>query len=140
MMFPALDISTSGLAAQRMRMNACSSNIANISTTHNEKGQRVPYQPRYVVFESDDSVGANGASGVRVAEVRTADGEFRWKPDPDHPEAMKSGPHKGMVAYPNVSMMIELTDAMEAARAYEANLGAIDITKDLEQQTLRILA
>jgi flagellar basal-body rod protein FlgC len=44
------------------------------------------------------------------------------------------------VAYPNINMMSELTDALEAARAYEANLGAIEITKDLEQQTLRILA
>ena len=44
------------------------------------------------------------------------------------------------MAYPNINMMTEMTDAMEAARAYEANLGAIEITKDLQSQTLRILA
>ena len=139
-MFSALDISTSGLAAQRMRMNARSSNIANISTTHNERGERVPYQPKYVVFETDDTVGSHGASGVRVAAVRTAETEPRWVFDPHHPEAEQSGPHKDYVAYPNVNMMTEFVDAMEAARAYEANLGAMDITKNMFQQTLRILA
>ena len=68
-MFAAIDISTSGLVAQRTRMNACSANIANMSTTHNEEGQRVPYQPRYVVFQTDDTVGADGAVGVKVASV-----------------------------------------------------------------------
>ncbi len=139
-MFPALDISTSGLAAQRMRMNARSSNIANMSATRNEKGEPTPYQPKYVVFETDDSVGSNGAPGVRVASVQTADVEPRWVKDPNHPDAVKSGPHAGCVAYPNINMMAEFVDAMEAARAYEANLGAMDITKNMVQQTLRILA
>ena len=135
-MFPALDISTSGLVAQRTRMNSLSSNIANISTTHNEKGERVPYQPKYVVFETDDSVGAYGASGVKVSSTETANVEPLMKYEPNHPDANQ----EGYVAYPNVNMMIEFTNAMEAARAYEANLGAIEIAKDLEQQTLRILA
>lgn len=139
-MFAALDISTSGLVAQRIRMNACSSNIANISTTHNEKGERVPYQPRYVVFETDDSVGTNGAAGVKVGSVGSSDVEPLLKWEPDNPEAIQEGPNKGYVAYPNVNMMTEFTDALEAARAYEANLGVMDITKSLLQQTLRILA
>ncbi|MHC4176990.1 MAG: flagellar basal body rod protein FlgC [Planctomycetota bacterium] len=139
-MFSALDVSTSGLVAQRIRMNVRSNNIANLSTTHNEQGQRVPYQPRHVIFQADDSVGGRGAAGVRVASVQIADVEPLWRHKPNHPEAMKDGPHKGCVAYPNINMMSEVTDALEAARAYEANLGAIEITKDLEQQTLRILA
>jgi flagellar basal-body rod protein FlgC len=93
-----------------------------------------------VVFQADDSVGGHGTSGVKVSSVETADVEPLWRREPDHPEAMKDGPHKDCVAYPNINMMSELTDALEAARAYEANLGAIEITKDLEQQTLRILA
>ena len=139
-MFAALDISTSGLVAQRTRMNAISSNIANISTTHNEQGERVPYQPKYAVFQTDDSVGAYGAQGVKVSSVETSDIEplLRW--DPNDPEAIQEGPNAGYVTYPNVNMMIEFTDAMEAARAYEANLGVMDITKNLTQQTLRILA
>ncbi|MDY0167536.1 MAG: flagellar basal body rod protein FlgC [Thermoguttaceae bacterium] len=139
-MFPALDISTSGLAAQRIRMNAQSSNIANISTTHNERGEPEAYQPRFVVFQTDESVGAHGAAGVRVASVEIADVEPIWRYEPHHPDAVKEGPHAGYVAYPNVNMMTEFTDALEAARAYEANLGVIDITKDMQNQTLRILA
>jgi len=134
-MFTALDISTSGLAAQRIRMVTHSNNIANISTTRNERGEPVPYQRRFVVFQTDDSVGADGASGVKVSLVGTENKEPIWRPDPDHPDAVN-----GKVAYPNINMMLEMTDAMEAARAYEANLGAIEISKDLAQQTLRILA
>ncbi|MFZ5832856.1 MAG: flagellar basal body rod protein FlgC [Planctomycetota bacterium] len=139
-MFPAMDISTSGLAAQRLRMTAISSNLANISTTHNERGEPEAYQPRFVVFEADEGVGANGALGVRVASVETDDIEPLMKYEPGHPDAIQEGPQKGYVAYPNVNMMTEFTDALEAARAYEANLGAMDIAKDLQQQTLRILA
>ncbi len=139
-MFSALDISASGLAAQRIRMNAQSSNIANISTTHNERGEPEPYQPRFVVFQTDDSVGSHGASGVRVASVEVADVEPVWRYDPHHPDAVQDGPRAGYVAYPNINMMTEFTDALEAARAYEANLGVIDITKDMQNQTLRILA
>ncbi len=139
-MFSALDVSTSGLAAQRVRMNAISGNLANISTTHNEEGQAVPYQPRFVVFQTDDSVGSNGAAGVRVDSVQIEDLEPLYKYEPQHPDAIKDGKWKGYVAYPNVNMMTEYTDAMEAARAYEANLGAIEISKDLANQTLRIIA
>ncbi|MDZ7619337.1 MAG: flagellar basal body rod protein FlgC [Patescibacteria group bacterium] len=139
-MFAAFDISTSGLAAQRIRMNAQSSNIANISTTHNELGEPEAYQPRFVIFQPDESVGANGAAGVRVASVEVDDVEPIWRYQPHHPDAVKEGPHAGYVAYPNINMMTEFTDAMEAARAYEANLGVIDITKDIQNQTLRILA
>lgn len=139
-MFPDLDISTSALVAQRLRMNAISSNIANLSTTHNEKGEAVPYQPKFVIFQTDESVGAGGAAGVKVSSVETAKVEPKLKYQPGHPDAIKEGPNKGYVAYPNVNMMTEFTDALEAARAYEANLGVMEITKDLQHQTLRILA
>lgn len=135
-MFSAFDISTSGLVAQRIRMNALSSNIANVSTTHNERGERVPYQAKYVIFETDDSIGTNGAAGVRVSSVVTDQSEPRLKHEPNHPDADENG----YVAYPNINMMFQFTNALEAARAYEANLGALEITKNLEQQTLRILA
>ncbi len=138
-MLSALDLSTSALVAQRMRMNAISSNLANLSTTHNEAGEAVPYQPRYVVFQTDDQMGTAGAAGVRVSSVEIDERQPRYKYQPGHPDAIQTGPHKGYVAYPDINMMTEMTDAMEAARAYEANLGAIDIAKDLAQQTLRIL-
>ena len=137
MIMSAFDISTSGLVAQRVRMNTISSNLANISTTSNEAGEPEPYQPRYAVFQTDDSIGRNGSAGVTVASVQTdVTMEPRMKHQPGHPDANE----EGWVAYPGINMMTEFTDALEAARAYEANLGAMDITKDLQQQTLRILA
>jgi flagellar basal-body rod protein FlgC len=138
-MFPSLDISTSALVAQRARMNAISSNLANLSTTHNEEGEPIPYQPRFVVFEPKP-IGSHGASGVRVNSVEIEDVEPLYRYEPHHPDAIQEGPHKGYVAYPNVNMMTEFTDALEAARAYQANLGAIEIAKDMSRQTLRILA
>jgi flagellar basal-body rod protein FlgC len=139
-MFPALDISTSALVAQRMRMNAISGNLANISTTHNAQGEREPYQPRYVIFQTDEKIGVNGAAGVNVSDVLTSQKEPLFKFEPNSPDAIQEGPRKGYVAYPDINMMTEFTNAMEAARSYEANLGAIDIAKSMQQQTLRILA
>jgi len=140
-MFSAIDVSSSGLAAQRIRMNTISSNLANISTTHNEAGESKPYEPRYPVFRTDDSIGADGSAGVRVESIE-GDGtvEPRWKYEPGHPDAIQEGPRAGWVAYPGVDMMMEFTDAMEAARTYEANLGALEISKDMINQSLRILA
>ena len=139
-MLPAMDISTSALVAQRTRMNAISSNLANMSTTRNEAGEAEPYQPRFVIFKSDDEIGAYGATGVKVSSVEVEEMEPLYKYEPNHPDAIPSGEKAGYVAYPNINMMTEFTDAMEAARAYEANLGAIEITKDLSNQTLRIIA
>jgi flagellar basal-body rod protein FlgC len=139
-MFSSLDISTSALVAQRVRMNVISQNLANLSTTRNEAGQPVPYQKRYVVLQADESVGRGGAAGVRVASVGIDDSPPLYKWDPTNPDAIKQGAHQGYVAYPNIDMITEFTDALAVARAYEANLGAIEIAKDLAQQTLRILA
>jgi flagellar basal-body rod protein FlgC len=75
-----------------------------------------------------------------VAAVEIDDSEPRYVYDPGNPDAIQQGPKAGYVAYPNVSMIHEFTDALTVARAYEANLGAIEISKDLAQQTLRILA
>ena len=72
--------------------------------------------------------------------METDDAEPRLKYQPGHPDAIKEGPNKGYVAFPAVDMMTEFTDALEAARSYEANLGVMEITKDLQHETLRILA
>ncbi len=139
-MFAAFDISASALVAQRLRLTTISGNLANMMTTRNEFGEPEPYQPRFVIFQVDDSMGAFGASGVRVTAVERDSVEPIYRYDPHHPDAIQSGPYAGYVAYPNINMMTEFTDAILAARAYEANLGAIEITKDMAQQTLRILA
>ncbi len=136
-MFGSLDISTSALVAQRARLTAIANNIANLSTTRNEAGDLEPYQPRYVTFQTEESrPGKLGAAGVKVSSVEIADVEPRWRYLPGHPDANE----RGFVAYPNIDMMGEFTDALEATRAYEANIGMIDISKDLTQYTLRILA
>ena len=77
---------------------------------------------------------------MKVSSVQTLPTEPIWRREPNHPDAVKAGPHAGEVAYPNIDLMTEFTNALEAARSYEANLGAMDISKDMEQQTLKILA
>ena len=140
-MISALDISTSALAAQRVRLNAISSNLANMSSIRDENGQVKPYQARYVVFQTDDEMQtSHGAAGVKVASVETENIEPRYKYQPSHPLAIKDGKWKGYVAYPNVNMTQEFVDALEATLSYEANIGVMEVSKNLGQQTLRILA
>ncbi len=135
-MLSALDISTSGMVAQRQRMLAVSNNLANIDTTRNAAGEVDPYRRRFVVFKTDEGIGTDGAAGVRVDSVEMDASEPLLRYEPNHPDANA----EGYVAYPNVNMMFEMVDAMETARSYEANIGAFEIAKDLQQQTLRILA
>jgi len=140
-MINALDISTSALLAQRTRLNAIASNLANMSSTRNENGELEPYQARFVVFKTDEaSSDSHGAAGVKVASVETEQIEPLHKYQPNHPNAIKDGKWKGYVAYPNINMTAEFVDALEATRSYEANLGVMEITKNMSQQTLKILA
>jgi flagellar basal-body rod protein FlgC len=137
----ALDISTSALVAQRIRLDAISSNIANMSTMRNEGGDIEAYQARFVVFQTDPEKSTkHGAIGVKVASVKTSKVEPNYRRDPNHPLAIKEGPHAGMVAYPSVNLTQEFVDALQATRAYEANIGVMEISKNMGQQTLRILA
>jgi len=140
-MFPALDISTSALVAQRIRLDTVSSNLANLtSLERDESGNMQPYQARYVVFQTDQATETKqGAVGVKVASVQTEQIEplYRWQPS--HPYAIKDGPKKGYVAYPQINMTSEMVDALVATRAYEANIGAMELSKNMAQQSLRIL-
>jgi flagellar basal-body rod protein FlgC len=136
-MFTSLDVSTSGLVAQRTRLNAISSNIANMSTTRNEAGQPEPYQPRYVTFQTDTNLTTpGGGAGVRVGSVEHSNEPPKMKYEPGHPDADE----RGFVRYPAVDMTTEFVDALEATRAYEANVGVIEVTKNMADQTLRIIA
>lgn len=140
-MIRALDISTSGLVAQRIRLDTISSNLANLtSLSRDESGNMQPYQARYVVFQTDENLQTrDGGVGVKVASVNTEQVEplYRWQPE--HPYAIKDGPKQGYVAYPRINMTAEMVDALVATRAYEANLGALELSKNMAQQTLRIL-
>jgi flagellar basal-body rod protein FlgC len=140
-MIPALDISTSALVAQRIRLDTVSSNLANLTSLERDaQGNMQPYQARYVVFQTDEALGTKqGAVGVKVASVQTEQVEplYRWQPT--HPYAITEGPKKGYVAYPRVNMTAEMVDALVATRAYEANIGAMELSKNMAQQSLRIL-
>lgn len=140
-MISALDISTSALVAQRARLNSIAGNLANMSTTRDENGDMKPYQARFAVFQTDDEMKTpQGAAGVKVASVETEQVEPDYRFQPNHPHAIKEGKWKGYVAYPHVDMTTQFVDALEATRAYEANVGVIEVSKSMNQQTLRILA
>jgi flagellar basal-body rod protein FlgC len=136
-MFSSFDVSTSGLVAQRTRLNAISSNIANMSTTRNELGMPEPYQPRFVTFQTDTKLTTpGGGAGVEVGSVEISNELPKMKYEPGHPDADE----RGFVRYPAVDMTTEFVDALEATRAYEANVGVIEVSKNLADQALRIIA
>ncbi len=139
-MISALDVSTSALVAQRIRLNTISGNIANISSLQNEQGEAVPYQQRFVVFQTDEEQTLGGAQGVKVSAVETDQKEPLYRHQPEHPLAIKEGKWKGYVAYPNINLNEQFVDALEATRSYEANIGAMEISKNLSRQSLSILA
>ncbi len=139
-MLKALDISASGLVAQRTRMDAVSSNIANINSTRNENGELAPYRGRFVILETDKAMQtSSGGIGVKVKSVEQETIEPTYKYEPHHPHAIKEGPRQGYVAYPSVNLNAEFVDAMLATRAYEANIGMMEMTKNMAQQALRII-
>ncbi len=139
-MISSLDVSTSALVAQRVRLNAISGNIANMSTLQNEAGENKPYQPRFVLFQTDENTTEGGASGVKVSKVEVDESEPLYRYQPNHPLAIQDGEWKGYVAYPNINMNEQFVDALEASRAYEANIGVMEVTKSIGRQTLSILA
>lgn len=139
-MLRALDISTSALVAQRTRLNAVSGNIANISSLKDENGEANPYRAREVVFQTDESMSIHGASGVKVDEIKTSESDPLYRYQPKHPLAIKEGKWKGYVAYPNIDLTTQMVDALESTRAYEANVGVMEITKNISRETLTILA
>ena len=132
----AIDISTSGLVACRTRLDAIASNLANMSTIRNEDGENKPYKPRFTIVAPDEDMSTkHGAVGVKVLSVEKEDREPLMKYEPHNPLAND----RGMVAYPNIDMTREFTNALVATRAYEANVGVMEVTKNLGQQTLRIV-
>jgi flagellar basal-body rod protein FlgC len=133
-MFGVLDISTSGLVAQRIQLDTIAGNIANIQTTRRGDGIPGPYQRRVALFAPGDG---RGGPGVHVENVvEDTQGKPRLVKDPGHPDANA----EGIVAYPNIDPATEMVNAMVAVRAYEANLTAAEATKSIIASSLRILA
>ncbi|MBP7933852.1 MAG: flagellar basal body rod protein FlgC [Phycisphaerae bacterium] len=136
-MFGSLDISTSGLVAQRIRLDTIAGNIANAQATSRADGQPGPYKRRMAVFQTGDG---RGGPGVHVAGIKEDPSRGILLSMPGHPDAIKSGPDKGKVEMPNVDHGTEMINAMLASRAYEANVTAMEATKDMISSTLRLIA
>jgi len=140
-MISALDISTSALVAQRTRLNAISGNIANMSSLTDETGAANPYKAREVVFQTDNSMSEDdGIAGVRVKEIQQDESTPLYRYQPNHPLAIQEGEWAGYVAYPNIDLTTQMVDALETTRAYEANVGVIEISKNMGRERLTILA
>ncbi len=142
-MYGSLDISTSGMIAQRIRLETIASNIANKDVLVDENGQISPYRRRISMMAPGDpsaKTGEGRAMGVHIASIEEDESPLELKWDPTNPYAYKTGPNAGYVPSSNVSTVIEQINAVEAARAYEANVAAAEVTKALTAQALRLLA
>lgn len=142
--FSSLDISASGLTAQRLRMDTISQNIANVNTTRTENG--TPYRRREVIFEertdpesfssalSSAANKLNGGNGVRVSNIIEDPTDFKKVYDPGHPDADADG----YVSMPNVDVVTEMVNMISATRSYEANVTSINATKSMALKALEI--
>ncbi len=130
-MFLPMQVSSTALEAQKIRLNVIASNIANASSTKTPEGG--PYRRKDVLFKTV-MFGETGA-GVEVPQVIEDQAPFRTVFDPNHPDADK----KGFVSYPNINVLTEMVNLMTAQRSYEANLTMITSYKDMYMRTLDIL-
>jgi len=134
-MFGSLDISTSALVAQRTRLETTAANLANKDAIYDAQGRYAPYRRRIPIFATGDpSTGTR--EGVHVKEILLDPSPFTKRFDPGHPHADA----QGYVMYPNVDSAMEMVNALEASRAYEANVTAVEATKSMIQTSLRLLA
>ncbi len=138
----AMRVSSSGMTAQRMRMNSIASNIANINTTRTPEGG--PYRRKDVVFEAIPDAKDFGEilttqpdrsiDRVQVTDINVDRGAPILKYEPDSPDANE----EGYVAYPNINLMEEMANMIQATRSYEANISAMQATKDMAVSALEL--
>lgn len=159
-LFGAMDISASGLTAQRLRMDLTANNIANINTTRTGEltpaGNQIPYSRQVAVFvprpsetpfstvlgETMANRSVGNGNGVQVAGIYNEVTEpFRLEYNPDSPDAAKvaeDGLPVGYVRHSNVNIVTEMVDMMSASRAYEANVTALNVSKSMASKALEI--
>lgn len=138
----SLKISSSALGANRTRMGAISSNIANAQTTRTPEGG--PYRKKEVVFGSEPARQSfseilegeldENAQSVHATEVVSTNKPPILKYEPHHPDANE----RGYVAYPNINVMEEMANMISTSRAYEANINALNTTKNMAMKALEI--
>jgi flagellar basal-body rod protein FlgC len=148
-LFGVMGISASGLTAERVRAEVVAGNMANAESTHTAQGG--PYQRKEVVFQSaapssfrmqlagaagSSFLGAaNSGSGVTVSSIVSDTSAPIMRYEPSHPDADADG----FVAYPNINPVLEMTDLMGAARAYQMNASAVQAAKQMIQQSIELL-
>lgn len=138
--FRGLRIATSGLSAERLRMDTISSNIANAETTRGEDGK--PYVRKVAVFQENLEEAYNRKnnkvdtklSGIKAVEIKDDEAPLSKVYNPYHPDA----DDEGFVLMPNVDITNEMVDLMVASRAYEANLSVFEAQKSMFAKTLEI--
>jgi flagellar basal-body rod protein FlgC len=129
----AIKAAASGLAAQSMRLQVASENLANAHSTATRPGGD-PYARKTISFEASLDEEAGGAQ-VKISNIGRDRSPFRTELDPGHPAA----DDKGFVKLPNVNALIELGDIREANRSYEANLQVIRQSRELISMTIDLL-
>jgi len=134
----AISAAASALNAERARLEVAVSNLANAESTRGPDGQ--PYRRRDVVLQSepqssfDTTLGKAQAIGVKVTGIAQDQSAFRVRYEPSHPDADE----KGFVQLPNVDPAQEMVDMLGAARAYQANLAAIGLIRDVVSKALEL--
>jgi flagellar basal-body rod protein FlgC len=133
-LIPGIDVTSSALAAQKMRLDIVAQNIANAQTTRTPQGG--PYQRQIVSFETEMVKQAGGASlqTVRVGNISPDRSPGQSVYNPQHPDAGADG----MVRMPNVNLAYEMVDLITASRSYEANLAVVKSARTLAMKTLEI--
>lgn len=142
-LFQAFNISASGMTAERFRIDTIAENVANVNTTRTEDG--TPYRRKIVTFQEKDvtpfsnylerSRQAYVGNGVKVVSVtEDTENDFIMEYDPSHPDADENG----YVRYPNVNIVTEMTNLIDASRAYEANATAFEASKSIATTGLQI--
>lgn len=138
-MYGSLDISTSGMIAQRTRLAAIAANIANAGTILNERGENDPFRRRVAHLAPGDPTADSRSGrrfGVHVAEIEAEQEAVRKRYAPSNPHADEDG----YILVPDISTQVEQINALTATRAYEANVAAAEVTKGMVAQALRLLA
>jgi flagellar basal-body rod protein FlgC len=136
--FTAMEVSASGLSAERTRMNVAASNLANAQTTQAAGGG--PYKRRDVSLQSVDVPGTQGTpfaqavKGVAVSQISQDTAPPRLEYDPGHPQANA----QGYVAYPNINPVEEMVDMITASRAYEAGITSMTTAVNMAERALGI--
>lgn len=142
-MYGTLDISTSGMIAQRTRLDVAAANIANKDAVLDSSGRVNPYRARHAMFAPGNPSAATPAGrqlGVHVAQIDISKGPPRYVFDPASPYAVKGGNWDGYVPHPDINTIQEVMNGRDAERAYEANAMVAEATKSMMAQALRLIA